>query len=320
MKSSRLLNLLLLLQVTPRMTTGALAERLEVSRRTILRDVEALSAAGVPVYAERGRSGGIVLLPGARVNVSHLDPPEVEALALAGLDAAHRDELGLGAAHETAVRKLAARRRTDGPALADLVVVEQDAWLSPERHTEVDVAELALALRGGTRLRLHYRRSGASHERTVTVDPYGLAAKAGRWYLVADHDGRPRLFALTRLSRSDVVAEPARHRPAATLRSVWDELKGRVEEPGGVVITARLQADAVDLARRILGARLADVGPATEGWCPVSVRVGAIAGVVQLLQFAHHIEVIGPPEARAHLADVAAAVASRHSGPPTRSR
>jgi predicted DNA-binding transcriptional regulator YafY len=313
-KSSRLLNLLLLLQVSPRMTTSALAERLEVSRRTILRDVEALSAAGVPVYAERGRSGGIVLLPGARLNVSHLDPPELEALALAGLDATHRAELGLAAAHETAVRKLAARRRTDGIALADLVVVEQDSWLSTDRPAATaDVADLALVLRGGTRVRVRYRHSGTTHERDVVVDPYGLAAKAGRWYLVADDDGRPHLYALARLAWFEALPEVARHRAGVTLRSAWDELKSRVETPGGITVTARLRSDRVDLARRILGARLTDVGSAVDGWCPVGVRFHEVEGVVQLLQFAHHIEVLGPPEARRHVAALAADVAARHT-------
>lgn len=93
MKSARLLSILLLLQTRPKMSTRDLAERLEVSRRTVLRDIEALSAAGVPVYAERGRNGGIVLLTGARLNVSHLDPGEVETLVLGGLDATQLEQL-----------------------------------------------------------------------------------------------------------------------------------------------------------------------------------------------------------------------------------
>jgi len=313
-KSSRLLNLLLLLQVSPRMTTGALAERLEVSRRTILRDVEALSAAGVPVYAERGRAGGIVLLPGARLNVSHLDPPELEALALVGLDATRRAELGLGAVSETAARKIAARRGDARPSLADLVVVEQDGWFSADGPAAVDVGDLALALRGANRVQLRYRHSGTTRERDVVVDPYGLAAKAGRWYLVADDDGRPHLYALTRLVRFDVLPEAVRHREGVTLRSMWDELKAGVEAPGTVTVTARLRADRVDLARRILGTRLTDAGPAEDGWCLVQFSVRQTQGVVQLLQLGGSIEVLDPPEARRHIAEVAAAVAARHTG------
>ncbi|MFI0907053.1 helix-turn-helix transcriptional regulator [Streptomyces sioyaensis] len=110
MKASRLLHLLLLLQTRQRLTTTELAARLEVSRRTVLRDVEALSTAGVPVYAERGRNGGIVLLPSARLSASHLEPPELEALSVAGLDSALRERMGLTAVWESAERKIAARQ------------------------------------------------------------------------------------------------------------------------------------------------------------------------------------------------------------------
>lgn len=115
MKASRLLHLLLLLQTHQRMTTTELADRLQVCRRTVLRDVEALSMSGVPVYAERGRNGGIVPLPGARLNVSHLEPGELEALSVAGLDGEHLELLGLTAVHETAARKIAARQARGCP-------------------------------------------------------------------------------------------------------------------------------------------------------------------------------------------------------------
>jgi predicted DNA-binding transcriptional regulator YafY len=295
------------------MTTRDLGSRLEVSRRTVLRDVEALSAAGVPVYAERGRAGGIVLLPGARLNVAHLDPPEQEALALAGLDVRRRAELGVAAVYETAVRKLAAGRRSDEPHLADLVVVEQDGWLAAEHGGAVDVADLALALRARSRLRLHYRRSGSATGRDVVVDPYGLAAKAGRWYLVADHDGRGRLYAVARIAHFEPLDESVRHRDGVTLRSAWEAHRTRIQDPGDMTVTARLRGDRVDLARRILGSRLADVAPAIDGWCTVAFRVHRIEGVVQLLQFGHHVEVMSPPEARRHFAETAAAVAAAHA-------
>lgn len=136
MKSSRLLALLLLLQTRQRMTTVELAERLEVSRRTVLRDVEALSAAGVPVYAERGRHGGIVLLPGARLNASHLDPVELDVLALTGLDPRQLATLGLGDVATSTARKLDARRANapattpeDTVPLRALVVTDNSPWL-----------------------------------------------------------------------------------------------------------------------------------------------------------------------------------------------
>lgn len=212
MKASRLLHLLLLLQTRQRITTTELAARLEVSRRTVLRDVEALSAAGVPVYAERGRSGGIVLLPGARLNASHLEPPELEALSLAGLDSAQRERMGVSAMWESAARKIAARQAatptgTSPQRLADLVLVDSAPWFA-DSETAVDVADLASALRHRRRLRIRYRRSAESEASTRVVDPYGIVAKSGRWYLVADYRGDGRLFALDRLSAFELLDAP----------------------------------------------------------------------------------------------------------------
>lgn len=212
MRASRLLALLLLLQVRQRMTTTELAGRLEVSRRTVLRDVQALSAAGVPVYAERGRHGGIVLLPGARLNASHLEPDEMETLLIGGLDSAQREELGLRAAQQMATRKINARRSTPdapGVSLVDLVVVDNAGWFARNRPM-IDVADLALVLRDRSRLRVRYRSSGAARAATLVVDPYGLVTKSGRWYLVADHDEEPRLFNLDRLDSFGVLPDAAR--------------------------------------------------------------------------------------------------------------
>lgn len=319
MKASRLLHLLLMLQTRRRITTAELAERLEVSRRTVLRDVEALSAAGVPVYAERGRTGGIVLLPGARLNVSHLDPPELEALSLADLDEAQRARLGLTATWDSAARKIAARRAADPGSpdlspLADLVLVDTAAWFSAEAET-VDVADLAWALRHRRRLRIRYRRSAEDRASTLVVDPYGIVAKSGRWYLVADAYGRARLFSLARLSSYAPLDAPAALRPDQTLRTVWAALKKRTEERGKVDVTVRLPRSGIDLARRILGTRIHAVTDTDSEQCTVIVRYPDVESVRQLLQFGDHIEVIDPPQARARIGRLAADLAARHSPP-----
>lgn len=317
MRASRLLHLLLLLQTRQRMTTTELAERLEVSRRTVLRDVEALSTAGVPVYAERGRAGGIVLLPGARLDASHLEPAELEALSIAGLDGEQLEHLGLTAAHETAARKIAARQAAMPGArgstpLADLVVVDGSAWLGGPR-TEVDVGELAWVLRRRRRMRIHYRRSAEGQASPRVVDPYGLVAKSGRWYLVADVRGTGRLFALERLSDYEPLDSPAILRPGQTLRTVWAALKERTESPGRVCVIVRLRKSRLDLARRILGARLHTVSDAQDGWCTADVRYPDIESVRQLLQFGDHIEVLTPPAARERIRQLATDLAERHS-------
>lgn len=321
MKASRLLHLLLLLQVRQRLTTVELAERLEVSRRTVLRDVEALSAAGVPVYAERGRTGGIVLLPGARLNVSYLDPPELEALSVAGLDPAQLDLLGLSNVWETAARKIASRRfaapeSEDRPGLADLVLVDSAAWFAGSAAT-VDVAELASTLRRRRRLRIRYRRSSETMPSTRIVDPYGLVAKSGRWYLVADDEGEGRLFSLERLTDYEELEDDATHAPGETLRSRWAALKERTEGQVRVRVTARLATDRLDLARRILGSRLLEVSPPEHGTRTVVVGYPDLESVRQLLQFGDHLEVLAPDAARRRIGELAADLATRHSAPST---
>lgn len=317
MKASRLLSLLLLLQTRQRVTTAELAERLEVSRRAILRDVEALQASGVPVYAERGRHGGVVLLPGARLNASHLDPLELDVLALTGLDDRQRASLGLADITTLTERKLDARRRnapeTGGVVpLRSVVVTDNRPWTG-EEPGGTEPAALVDALRAGSRLRIEYRRSGERATSTSVVDPYGIASKAGRWYLVADHDGTPRLFALTRLAAFAALPTPAAHRDGVTLDGVWAELRDRVERPGTVAFEVRLRRTRVDLARRILGTRLVDVRDDDDEWSLATVRADHPEAVRQLLQFGDHIEVLAPESARRRVVDLAHDLAARHA-------
>ncbi|MCZ4520065.1 YafY family protein [Rhodococcus ruber] len=319
MKASRLLHLLLLLQTRPRITTTELAERMEVSRRTVLRDVEALSTAGVPVYAERGRNGGIVLLHSARLNASHLEPPELEALSVAGLDSAQLERLGLSAVWESAARKIAARQAAAPTSpnmlqLADLVLVDGTAWFA-DSEAAVDVSDLASALRHRGRLRIQYRRSSENQASTRVVDPYGIVAKSGRWYLVADDQGKGRLFALERLSAYEQLDAPAALRPDETLRTRWAELKEQTETRGCVSVTVRLPQNGIDLALRILGKRIQNVSDPESGLCTVVIRYPDVESVRQLLQFGDHIEVLAPETARTRIGQLAQDLVERHSVP-----
>ncbi|MFC4565949.1 helix-turn-helix transcriptional regulator [Nocardiopsis mangrovi] len=308
MKSDRLLSILLLLRTRGRVRAAELAERLEVSVRTIHRDVASLSAAGVPVYTERGRHGGIALLPGYRTDVTGLTTDEARALFVLAPQGTHA-ALGLGGAFGSAlVKVMAALPEAHRPA-AELtrrrVLVDADRWLTaPGPGADVDA--LYTAVLSDRRLRIRYRHSGADRERTYTVDPYGLVAKAGAWYLVADHRARPRLFRADRVAAATATCAPVARRGGAELAEVWDGLRERVENRSAPVrVRVRVRRARLDLFLRIVGAFVA--GPVTEGgeWAEAVVAYRETAAVRHLLQFGTDVWILDPPEARAELLRVA---------------
>jgi predicted DNA-binding transcriptional regulator YafY len=312
MRSHRLLSMLLLLQIRQRMTARQLAEEFGVSERTVLRDVLALAEADVPVFAEQGRHGGIVLFPGSRLDVNRLTPSEVDALRLIGLDPNQAAQLGLDIS--ATQRKLATRPTPDTGRtipLSELVMIDNRGWFE-DGPVGSDPASLASDLRSGRRLRIRYRRSSETSPRTLTVDPYGLLSRAGRWYLVADHRGSPRLFALDRLAGWTVLDQPRRLQPGADLASVARRLMDDLERRRSIMITALLDANRVDLARRVLGSRLRTVQSVDDHQVRITVGYDQLDAVRQLLQFADHLVIIDPPEAADRLRQLALATADRY--------
>ncbi|MFG3392364.1 helix-turn-helix transcriptional regulator [Streptomyces parvus] len=343
MKFDRLLSVLLLLQQRDRVTATELAERLEVSVRTVYRDVEALSSAGVPVYAERGRYGGIRLLPGFRTDMTGLTQDEARALFVLVSQSAH-SALGLDRAMGSALRKmmtaLPAPHRPAAELTSRRLMIDPQGWLAGQ-HEETDVTRLYEAVLTDCRLRISYRHSGNATPRTYTVDPYGLVSKAGAWYLVADRDGQPALHRADRLRDLHVTEEPVRHRAGVELGTVWEELRQQVEERGqGFVVRARVRHGRMDMVRRITGAHFRRVaepaseesgeaadgarGPAADGaegaegarraewddWRTVELEYPVPAAVRQLLQFGTDVEVLGPPEALAEMARAVSGLAA----------
>ncbi|MGI5350145.1 helix-turn-helix transcriptional regulator [Streptomyces sp. CA-250714] len=306
MKSDRLLAILLLLQTRGRVPADELAAELEVSARTIYRDVEALSAAGVPVYAERGRHGGITLLPGYRTDVTGLTGDEARALFVLAAQGVH-SALGLDSALVSALRKVMAALPAPHRPAAELtsrrILVDPDRWLpGPRREVELDA--LHTAVFADRRLRLRYRHSGDSRLRTYTVDPYGLVSKAGVWYLVADRRRSPALFRVDRIASATVLEEPVRRRDEVELADVWHTLRRRIEErPRELRVTARVHRSRLDMFSRIVGPLLTE-SPGAHGegqdegdWVTVHLAFSALPGVSVLLQFGPWVEVLDPPEA-----------------------
>ncbi|MET7848414.1 YafY family protein [Streptomyces avermitilis] len=313
MKSDRLLSIFLLLQTRGRVPAHELATRLEVSVRTIYRDIEALSASGVPVYAERGRHGGIELLAGFRTDVTGLTADESRALFILAAQGAHA-ALGLDAALGSALRKvmaaLPAPHRPAAEATSRRVLVDATRWKGGPQPA-VDLETLQDAVFADRRLRLRYRHGGDAQPRTYTVDPYGLVSKAGVWYLVADRRAKPQLFRADRVRSANLLADPVRRRPGVELADAWEVLRRRVEErPGGIEVTVRVRRDRLDMFRRLSASSLAAL-PEDDGeseWVTARLSYGFVREARQLLMFSDLVEVVAPPEVREELARAAASV------------
>lgn len=315
-KSDRLLSTLLLLQTRGRVPATELAHRLEVSTRTIYRDVESLSSAGVPVYAERGRHGGIALLPGFRTDVTGLTADEASALFVLAAQGAH-SALGLDGALGSALRKVMAAlpdaHRPAAEQMSRRVLIDPDRWMA-EPRPHVDLQSLHAAVFADCRVRIRYRHSGQESPRTYTVDPYGLVAKAGTWYLVADHRGAPRLFRAERVAAARLTETPVRRRPGTELAQVWEGLRHQVEHrPEEVRVLARVRTRRLDMFLRIVGARAAVPQRPQGEWARIELTYPAIGGVNQLLQFGTDVQVLAPPEAVELAARSARALAAHYA-------
>lgn len=196
MRAARVLDMLLLLQRRGRMTARELADTLEVSERTILRDVEAFSEAGVPIFTTRGAAGGIELMDGFQTHLTGLTTDEALCLLLVGQPrVAHR--LGLGAPTRTARNKLLtaipSKLADEADRLSTWFVHDPDPWIG----NHIPHGELRRVARS-----IHQRRQievTIAHERTVTLRPLGLVLKAGSWHLIFSTDSTTEVVCIDQL-------------------------------------------------------------------------------------------------------------------------
>ncbi|PJE97373.1 DNA-binding transcriptional regulator [Streptomyces carminius] len=234
MRADRLVSLVLLLRQHGRLSATALARELEVSTRTVLRDIEALSVAGVPVYAERGRNGGFELLPGFRTELTGLNHDEALALLVAG---ARRGAqvFGLGPALASAMLKvvdaLPGNQRDTAADAARRVLVDPETDLLSRRLVadevpDTVVAEVRRAVFAGRRLRIHYAAVDQA-ARWRTVEPVGLVAVRGQGYLLATRSGADRTYRLSRILAAEELPEPAQRPGRVDLDRLWRQRSAR---------------------------------------------------------------------------------------------
>ncbi|GIJ75721.1 Predicted DNA-binding transcriptional regulator YafY, contains an HTH and WYL domains [Micromonospora phaseoli] len=322
MRAARLISLLLLLQAREVMTAAELARELEVSERTIYRDVLALSAAGVPVYADRGRTGGYRLLGGYRTRLTGMSRDEAEALFLAGLPGPAGD-MGLADAVAAAELKLLAAlppSLRDAPTRAgQRFHLDVPGWYR-ETAPPPWLAELAGAVWQDRVITLHYRRG----EREVTrrTLPYGLVLKSGIWYLIGRVGDDFRTYRVDRVSAVEPDEETFDREPGFDLAGYWRAqaeafLRGMLRAE----VTLRLSPAGLRRLRHLAEipfgyaeAVAAASEPDGQGWVTTRLPVESVeVAYTQLLGLGPEVEVLDPPELRALMAEATARTAALYA-------
>ena len=319
MRASRLVSLLLLLQSRGGQTAAELARELEVSVRTIHRDVDALSASGVPIYADRGPHGGIRLVDGYRTRLTGMTADEAEALFLSGLPGPAA-ELGLGTVVAAARLKVLASLPTELRARASRLVerfhLDAAAWYHADEPVPL-LGPLSEAVWESQRIQIAYDRGDKTVERIL--EPLGLVLKAGVWYLVAGADGQPRTYRVSRVAGVTPLVDRF-ERPEFDLAAFWTESSAAYErDTPRIAIVLRIAGERLPRLRGVIGDRpfetleRLDV-PDPDGWLHVRVQLDWPNEVVtQILAVGPHCELLEPAELRERIGAQARRVAAHYA-------
>jgi len=303
MRATRLVSLLLLLQLRGQLTAAELADHFEVSVRTIHRDVEALVAAGVPVEAVRGPAGGYRLAGGYRTKLTGLTAEEAEALFVAPAPAA---ELGLGGVLTNARLKVLAALPAELQERASRAEryfhLDARGWFRAE-DTVPHLPALAAATWQGKRLSTRYREGRKVVQRTL--DPLGLVLKGGAWYLVAHRSAGMRVYRVSRFASVRIRDEGFQRPEAFDLAAFWEEWSRTFEQS---LPRVEVKLRASELARRFLPAdQQGDGGVYVVGFQSLEDAYR------ELLKFGPDAEVLEPVKLRARLAATAREVAALYA-------
>jgi predicted DNA-binding transcriptional regulator YafY len=317
MRADRLISIVLLLQANGRMTAETLASRLEVSQRTILRDMDALSTAGVPVVAERGTGGGWRLIDGYETKLTGLTPAEIRSLFLARPPALLA-ELGLKEAADAAWLKLRAALpvgvREQAEFVRQRLLVDSRGWRdSAEPLTNLPV--ILEALWSGRRLKFLYEKSdGEAGERDV--DPLGVVARANRWYLVATRGDEQRTYRVSRMRTAEISAERCSRPKDFDLAAYWEASTNRFREhlpryDATFLVTHAILPWVCYRSSRVIAKT--PVGDLVR----VSLRFDAREEARQFaLAGGAELEVVAPQELREQVIATARAIVAAYAGAP----
>ncbi len=314
MRASRLLSILMLLQTRGRMSAPVLAEELEVSQRTILRDIDHLSAAGVPIWSDRGRDGGFQLREGWSTNLTGLTEDEAQALFLAGLPTAAA-ELGLGSASASARLKMLASLpealRDNAEQVNSRLHFDPIDWFRaavPTDHLQA-IAHCVWNQRIAA-----MRYESWKGEKTRTIKPLGLILKAGIWYAaaLADESREPRIYRLSNILQLAITETKFRRPKKFDLAEFWKQSTQRFEteiyrDEATLLVTPRGMKRLLELSAAVgEAAKLSAVADsANAGWTKVVVPIESVDFAVgQILGMGTDVQVLEPPILRDRIKDL----------------
>jgi predicted DNA-binding transcriptional regulator YafY len=313
MRADRLIAVLLLMQSRGRVTAAEVAAQLEVSVATARRDLEALAAAGVPVYPQPGRGGGWSLVGGARTDLSGLSATEAQALfLLVGPAAAVSGDAG--AALRKLVRALPQTFRADAEAAASATVVDPTAWGGRDRERPELVGRLQIAVIRRRKVRLAY--AGRTRERTErVVDPWGLVDKDDTWYLIAGTELGQRTFRVDRIVAAEPTDELAERPDDFALAAAWQEVVGEVEQRRSRTwATVVLDARYLPVLRDHFGLHCHVEDELDDGRVRVRVAAPTPLDIARnLAGWGTMVDVEGPPSVQAELARIGTELAGRYA-------
>jgi predicted DNA-binding transcriptional regulator YafY len=321
MRADRLLSFLMLLQTRGQMTAQQLSEELEVSVRTIYRDLDALSAAGVPVYAERGPGGGCALLDSYRTTLTGLTQDEVHALFMLSIPAPLA-ELGVDRELRAALLKLAAAlpdaRRHDEARARQRIHLDSEGWFET-REPVPHLQTIQQALWQDHKLGITYRLPFEAQAEWL-IEPYGLVAKGDTWHLVCVRDGHMRVYRVSRVLDAAVMPETFERPASFNLAAFWRDWCAQVEENRPhYPVTVRVAPDLTPWLPYFFGDpirdQIAGAGPPdAEGWITLTLSFETMEDARErILGFGRAMEVLSPQALRNTVFDYATQIVSLYT-------
>ncbi|TMV49665.1 YafY family transcriptional regulator [Paenibacillus mesophilus] len=317
MRADRLISILLLLQNQKQMTSKQLADKLEVSERTVHRDMEALSAAGIPVYSERGSQGGWRLTEGYRTNLTGLKSEELSSLLLAGSIHLLRD-LGKQADYEAAYQKIWAAMpdtlKHDAEFTRQRIHIDGAGW-HETLETSTCLPTIQEAVWAERKLAITYERGVELVERVI--QPLGLVAKRSTWYVVAETEGDLRTYRVSRIHSAAMTDEAFRRPEPFDLASYWKQSMERfTADLPKYPATIGLKQTALQRIRQERYVKIIATAPwKREGWTEAEAEFNTLESACEIcLAFGPELIVLAPAELRERVLGQAAAIVNLYEG------